>query len=167
MSPIKSDLRRELLSRRGSIFNKAKKDESVFEKLVLLAEFAEADAVLTYVSTEREVGTSRLIEYCFAKAVPVFVPGIVDERMGFFRLISHNELCIKSVDFANVENCVCIVPGLAFSLDGRRIGYGGGYYDRFLHGFVGVKIGLCYREFVLENVPTEPHDEKVDFVITD
>lgn len=60
-----------------------------------------------------------------------------------------------------------LVPGLAFSRDGNRLGRGAGFYDRYLAGFAGMKIGLCFEEQVLSNVVTENHDIAVDCVITD
>ena len=59
-----------------------------------------------------------------------------------------------------------LVPGMAFDLNGNRLGRGRGFYDRLLQTASGVKCGVCYDIQLLENVPTEPHDAKVDFVLT-
>jgi 5-formyltetrahydrofolate cyclo-ligase len=59
-----------------------------------------------------------------------------------------------------------LVPGVAFDLHGNRLGRGQGYYDRLLQAVSGVKCGICYDIQLLENIPTEPHDAKVDFVLT-
>ena len=86
---------------------------------------------------------------------------------------------LKSADFGLLEPCdtckeahltqssLCIVPALAFSHDGYRIGYGGGYYDRFLEDFPGVSIGVAYRELTLESLPHEPHDKKVYILVNE
>ena len=59
-----------------------------------------------------------------------------------------------------------LVPGLAFDLGGRRLGRGQGYYDRLLAEASGVKCGVCHNFQLLENIPAEPHDAKVDFILT-
>jgi len=158
MQEIKSRLRQQLLLKRKSVSRKADKDAEIFRKLLALPQFAEAESLLTYVSQDSEVDTRALISYCFENNIPVAVPGIVDEEMRFFRL--------KSMWKIEEEiNCqLCIVPGLAFDPSGRRLGYGGGYYDKFLAKYNGIKIGLCYKEFLID-IPVEEHDERVDLVI--
>ncbi len=59
-----------------------------------------------------------------------------------------------------------LVPGLAFDPAGGRLGRGGGFYDRFLAGFEGVKVGVCFPELVVDEIPMEPHDIRMDFVVT-
>jgi 5-formyltetrahydrofolate cyclo-ligase len=60
-----------------------------------------------------------------------------------------------------------VVPGIAFDRQGRRLGFGGGYYDRFLSLTQAPKIGLSYDCTLLDEVPVEPHDARVDIVITE
>ena len=59
------------------------------------------------------------------------------------------------------------VPGLAFGRDGTRLGMGGGYYDAFLAETGAVRIGVAFEDAVLESVPTEPHDARMDWVVTE
>ncbi len=59
-----------------------------------------------------------------------------------------------------------LVPGLAFDPAGGRLGRGGGFYDRFLAGFQGVKVGVCFPELVVDEIPMEAHDIRMDFVVT-
>ena len=59
-----------------------------------------------------------------------------------------------------------LVPGLAFDPAGGRLGRGGGFYDRFLAGFQGVKVGVCFPELVVDEIPVEEHDVRMDFVAT-
>ena len=65
------------------------------------------------------------------------------------------------------SECICIVPGLVFDLSGHRLGYGKGYYDRFLKDFTGYSVGLVYSEFILDKLPCEPTDRAVDLMITE
>jgi len=61
---------------------------------------------------------------------------------------------------------IILVPGLAFDLSGVRLGRGGGFYDRLLTNFEGLRVGVCFEESVLERIPAEPHDAGMDFLIT-
>ena len=58
-----------------------------------------------------------------------------------------------------------VVPGIAFDRRGHRIGFGGGYYDRFLADLQAVKLGLCYDDLVLQEIPNESHDVPMDIVV--
>ena len=58
-----------------------------------------------------------------------------------------------------------IVPGLAFSSKGERLGQGGGYYDRYLKEYKGIKIGICFSEQLNESIPADEHDIRVDYVV--
>ena len=60
-----------------------------------------------------------------------------------------------------------LVPGLAFDAQGRRLGYGGGYYDRFLRQTAAPRVGLTFDCLLLDEVPEEPHDVRVDVVLTE
>ncbi len=62
---------------------------------------------------------------------------------------------------------ILLVPGIAFTRDGQRLGRGGGHYDRYLSGFKGLRIGVCFESQIVGNVYAEPHDEKVNFVLTE
>jgi 5-formyltetrahydrofolate cyclo-ligase len=59
-----------------------------------------------------------------------------------------------------------LVPGLAFDAEGGRLGRGGGFYDRLLEGFAGVRVGVCFQERLLNEIPREPHDARMDFLAT-
>ena len=65
-----------------------------------------------------------------------------------------------------VEVDFVVVPGLAFTPDGRRLGYGAGFYDRFLPTVDAPNAGVCFTEQLLDDLPTEPHDVRVQHVIS-
>ncbi len=156
----KEELRKELLSKRREVHSD-EKDKAIFEKLLTFPQFVKAKTVLTYVSIDFEVDTIRLIEHCFDRKIKTAVPGIVNNAMRFYFLESFGEIGEEVFDF---DGSVCIVPGLAFDGNNFRLGYGGGYYDRFLRKYKGVKIGLCYKELI-RKIPIELYDERVDTVI--
>lgn len=149
-------------------------DESIFKQLVPLVE--EADAVLMYVSTEIEVDTRRLIRYCFDKAIRVGVPVSGDSELEFYEIRSFSELedgrygilepVYRAEPIVVSDKTLCIVPALCADGNGLRLGYGKGYYDRFLSSFPGRSVVVCYSMHKMA-VPAEPHDRKADLTIFD
>ena len=70
----------------------------------------------------------------------------------------------------NAPECrpqILLIPGVAFTRKGLRLGRGKGFYDRYLATFKGVKIGVCFKEQVLKDIPKDSHDQQMDYVITD
>lgn len=75
--------------------------------------------------------------------------------------LAAEEISIAALDLV-------VVPGLAFDRAGHRLGFGGGYYDALLDAAPdALRVGVCLEEQLLPNVPTEPHDQRVDFVLAD
>ncbi len=74
------------------------------------------------------------------------------------------EICEKVSDF---RNSVCLVPGYSFDMLGYRLGYGKGYYDRFLKKFTIISIGLCYNNFLSNELPADDYDAAVNFIATE
>ena len=89
-----------------------------------------------------------------------------DTKINKYGILEPNEYaCEVSIDLLDA----LIVPGLAFTLDGKRLGYGGGYYDKLLSmkSFKAFAIGFCFKFQIIKDLPTESHDKKVDYIITD
>lgn len=175
MRELKKTLRRELTERRRAmdITDKAAADEDIFRQLIPLID--NASAVFTYASTEIEVDTRRVIEYCLDKNIPVALPISSDTDISFYYIKNISEL--KKGRFGIDEppteypaladfKTLCIVPALCADGEGLRLGYGRGYYDRYLSKFTGKSVIICYRSFKRE-VPAEPHDIKANFTIFD
>jgi len=128
-----------------------------------------------YVSAGKEVGTQRLMEELLLQGKLVTVPKVIGERIMRPAIISSlDELCVpvfgykepahSNFYFGSID--VCIVPGVAFSEDGWRLGNGKGYYDKFLSENPTLKIALAYEFQVLPEIPHEPHDVKMDYIVT-
>lgn len=172
----KKALRKELIRRRSELPSdeKAAVDERIFLRLLPFLE--ECSGVFTYVSTDIEVDTHRLLEWCFSHGKPVAVPVSGDSELVFYGVGSFGELAPgrfgimepvnRSTPAVPDSRSLCIVPALQCSKDGYRIGYGRGYYDRYLADFPGRSLVICYSGFI-GNVPTEPHDRRADMLITD
>lgn len=172
----KKALRGLLIQRRRELPRQEKRvrDDRIFMRLMPLLE--ECGGVFTYVSTETEVDTRRLLEWCFENGKPVFAPVSGDTELTFYQVRSSDELkpgrfgisepVNRDIPAAADSNSLCVVPALCCDRKGSRLGYGRGYYDRFLEGFPGKSVIICYSDFVME-IPWEPHDRRADLVITD
>lgn len=152
----------------------------IVERVQALPEFAAASAVLTYVaSKDNEVETKELICSLLAETRPVLVP--IARRGGalaWSRLLALDE--IGPGRFGVLEprrphirvqeppqDAIALVPGIAFCTVGYRIGYGGGYFDRFLGHFTGVAVGLAYECQIAPAWAAETHDVPVEVLVTE
>ena len=97
--------------------------------------------------------------------------------MSFYKVNSSEELVedafkIKAPAFETEiykpqPSDIIIVPAMSYDLKGYRLGYGKGFYDRFLPDFMGTKIGLCYSSFMAESLPKGRYDISVDIIVTE
>ena len=177
----KSLLRKQVIDFRNSM-NKHEKDEKdyrIFHKLIYSEKYIKSRTVLVYVSGDIEVDTRRIINDAFKSDKTVAVPRCDTKRneINFFIINSFDDLekgycsisepkkyCKKAL--INDE-CLCIVPALAVDRYGFRLGFGKGYYDRFLSVNNVISVCLCYSGNIFDRVPTDSFDKAVDFVISD
>lgn len=173
----KKELRTNLLQRRRSMdkISAKKSDGMIYNNIVRLPQVCAAENFLCYVSTEIEVDTRQLITALISGGKKVYAPRCKGKEMRFFRIADFSEL--KAGAFGIPEPTgseepdifsasLCIVPALSFDENGYRMGYGGGYYDRFLRGYDGISVGICYDDFLGE-IPREEHDLPVDILVTE
>lgn len=182
----KAGLRARLLAERAALpgDERDRADAAIVDRVAALPEFAAADVVLTYLSFGPEVDTRALIQRAWDAgkrvALPCCVPGtrcmewyVVDTLDGLVRCRFGMEEPAPdpahAVDPALAgPRAVALVPGLAFDRRGFRIGYGGGFYDRFLATFSGVSVGLVREAALLPALlALEGHDEPTDVVVTE
>jgi 5-formyltetrahydrofolate cyclo-ligase len=90
------------------------------------------------------------------------IAGLAMLHRGAFGVLEPGEECPECDPKADV----ILVPGMAFDRSGARLGRGKGYYDRLLESFEGVRVGVCFEEQVVEAVPREPHDKRMQFLLT-
>ncbi|GMV91572.1 MAG: 5-formyltetrahydrofolate cyclo-ligase [Candidatus Hydrogenedentota bacterium] len=182
MAEEKAMLREQgLAERRGlSLRERREKSVQIREHLQQMTEFERASLVLTYVGAkDGEVETLPLIAALVHAGRRVAVPSIVARGYMIWRRISGIDQFSGS-RFGIPEprkecpeikriptDAVILVPGILYSPTGYRIGYGGGYFDRFLRDFVGTSIGVAFHMQVKNNLPVAPHDVPVDRLITD
>ncbi len=156
-------------------------DRSILRRVVGLYQYRSARTLLTYVSKSIEVDTFGLIERAWRDGKRVAVPRCVEGTclMEFYYITSLDQLeegsfgvpepkpdaCERMDEVP--EGAVCIVPGMSFDCDGFRLGYGKGYYDRFLSGFGGFTVGVCYSDCIRWRLPRGYFDKPVDMLVTD
>lgn len=140
----------------------------------------EGKTIAITISNKQEVDTKEIIESLWILKKKVVVPKCnpVDRSMNFYEIENFNQLenvymdllepnpeCTKLVPSENID-CI-IVPGIVFDIKGYRIGYGGGYYDRYLSQFKGILISLAFNIQIRKNVPVEDFDIPVDLILTE
>ncbi len=180
--PIKKKLRAEAREMRRSMSPevKASLDRKIKNKLLNLWSLRETNVVLCYVSTEIEVDTRELINALLQSGKRVAVPRCEGEKseMNFYFINSLEELSPGSFDVdepdpqknamvGKTEGSVCIVPAFMFDRRGYRLGYGKGYYDRYLSKYEGSTIGICYGENLQNELFHGKYDRCVDLIVTD
>ncbi|MBO5200806.1 MAG: 5-formyltetrahydrofolate cyclo-ligase [Clostridia bacterium] len=158
---------------------KAVLDSAVAENVRRLKEYRPAKTILIYVSTPIEVDTKRIIENAWADGKRVAVPRCIpDSRDMEFHYIDSFD-CLSPGTFSVPEppadspivtdfsGCLMIVPGMQFDMNGYRIGYGKGYYDRYMVRFTGRAAGICYSAELKPFMYHGRYDRPVDIVVTD
>lgn len=179
--PLKQKLRAESKLYRNELSSneKAELDSKISDRLFNTWQYKGYEVLLTYVSTEIEVDTREIISRALADGKRVAVPRCIENTrlMDFYFIKDFDDLesgymgvlepipekCEKMTDFSKG---LCIVPALMFDLYGYRLGYGKGYYDRFLSNFCGETLGLCYNRCVREKLPHGKFDKCVERIIT-
>ncbi len=117
--------------------------------------------VMTYDALPGEVDLAVFHDWCHARRIERFAP-LVDPEHRDALLVVPGPLDPGELD-------VVVVPGVAFTATGHRLGQGGGHFDRFLPRLRSgcLRVGVCYREQLVDDVPSEPHDVVLDAVVSD
>ena len=179
--PEKKQLRRQVRERLEALTpqERQRSDDALFARFLALPQVAEADTVFAFWGVPgREPDTARLVRELVRRgktaALPRMLPG---RRMEARRFDPDRPLLPAAFGISEPgEDCpllepehidLALVPAVCYDRRGYRLGFGGGYYDRWLKDFSGFTVGLC-REIVLQDrVPVEPHDARVDFLLTE
>lgn len=182
---MKRTLKQEIFEKRKSLTKQDVNEKSlkIKENLFSLEEFKKAKNIMFYVSFNDEAGTREAIKELLAKKEKtIIVPYVVGDNpilqlselknfdwleVKTFGILEPKELYIREFNYEKLD--LVIVPGIVFGRNGYRIGYGHGYYDRFLKklGKNVKKIGLSFELQVVDEIPKEEHDVPVDYVITE
>ena len=181
----KSEIRRSTVARRDALSKKqrAEKSAAIMKRLFEFANFLESKIVLFYLSHKSEVDTEPMIHKALALEKIIALPLIDEEKRGIIPLKIDNldrdtqpgyrgirepisQRC-KQIPVQQVN--LAIIPGIAFDERGGRIGYGTGFYDRFIPNLdiTTRKVALAFECQIVPQIPMEPHDRYTDIIITE
>ena len=153
-------------------------DLEIQTRLLITPAYRAADTVLLYMARPAEIATSLIIHAAFANHKRVALPVCMDQgRMifrrigslsdvipGRFGILEPNAACEQVTPD---EHTLCVCPALSCDMRGYRLGFGGGYYDRYLVDFPGVKAALCYADSMIPMIKEDTFDIKMDVILTD
>ena len=141
--------------------------------------FLNSKSIMVYVSQSWEIETLPLLEHILKKDKDLYLPRVKEKgimeavQVKDLKSLEVGSFCIaepgrkaEALWDTNILDLV-IVPGLSFGKKGERLGHGGGYYDRFLKGYTGVKVGLCREMMLSTHIPLQEHDIGMDVVISE
>jgi len=177
----KNDIREKYKALKASISDNEKEafDQAVFKHFTNSLSYRHCKSIVIYVSRADEVKTTTIIQKALEDGKTIAVPkcmptnlsmdffeikSLDDLEKGTYGILEPNTLC-KKVDALNFQ--LCIVPAVCFDLEGFRIGFGKGYYDRFLEKFTGVKMGLTYSCLITKKLPRGRFDQKIEIIISE
>ncbi|XP_060816383.1 5-formyltetrahydrofolate cyclo-ligase [Bombus pascuorum] len=168
---------------------KQRQSMKVFTKLCSLPQFRESTRISLYLSTKDEIDTIEILKYIFERKKVVFVPRYKGKEMEMVKLLSMHDyetlpLTKWNIKQPNVnelrENALqtggldlILIPGVAFTANGKRLGHGMGYYDKFLDLCLKKQqkiphlIALAFNEQLCEDIPTSENDILLDLVLTE
>lgn len=178
----KSQLRQSAIAqlRQLDISEKENIEQKLLEHLMHSSIWKQAHTIGITISRGFEWNTGAIIETAWKQNKAVYVPKCFPDNrnMIFYKLTSFQELEVvyynlqepKPIETNKINKNsldMIIVPGLLFDRSGYRIGFGGGYYDRFLTDYKGHTVALTASQQLMEKIPNEPHDIAVKHIITE
>lgn len=188
----KNELRRIYLAKRAALSPelRRRRDARLCERFLSLVTYRYSDAVLLYAPRGDEIDVTPIAEAALAAGKTVAFPRCYSSdggsrpsrsdphTMTFRRVTDLAQLVPGSYDILEPPlSCpeyvpdgrpsVILVPALAYDRAGCRLGYGGGYYDRFLSEFAGTRVGLCYHDFLCDRLPRGRYDLSVQVLVTE
>ena len=181
MNIDKDNLRKEYLKIRKNILAKDIKSHIITKKIIDTNEYHTAKVIAIYNNLTQEVSTKELIKYSLNHNKIVLLPRVNNNEMIFYKITTLNDFFIKSPfgiqePLPIKENQInsdkidlMIIPGVCFDKEKNRLGFGKGYYDKYLENTNIKKIGICFEDQVLRDkiIPTDKYDIKMDIVITE
>ena len=177
----KKVIRKELLKRRDNLDKEQREqwEDMIFSNLLYQEEYRQAKQILLYISYQSEVSTRRILEYCLEQKKKVYCPRVLSlDTMEYYEVKGLDDLKegyrgifepVTSQFFPKEEEALMILPLTGFDILGNRLGYGKGYYDRYLKNYSPLRtIGLAFQCQLWNSVlPAEPHDKRLDKIITE
>ena len=181
----KERLRADIIQKIGTFNSQELENKSIVikNKIFCMEAFHRSKCVSFYVSLPTEVDTRGMIDEALTLGKRVLVPltNLENKELSLYEITDRRKDLIKGAfgvmeprpektRLARLDEAEClIIPGVVFDKKNHRIGHGGGFYDRFLKNFPPrvLKIGLAFSFQVIQEIPTQAHDVKLDMVLTD
>ena len=176
----KKDIRAEVkrCRREASAGTIRKNSEIICKQFLELPEYAASDTIFAYMDCKNEVETKSVIEQCWKDGKTIAVPKVFGEIMKYYAITSYDDLeegyfGIREPKHKVLKEIVCedglmILPGVAFDENRHRVGYGGGFYDRYLEAHPNMKkIAFAFEFQMFDNVPFEKFDRQPEKIITE
>lgn len=161
-----------------SIIQAAELSTRIAERVLRLPEYRAARTVMSYASLAGEVVTNALNERILTDGKRLYLPRVRSES-GMMDAVRVTDMSVLKRGYRNIREPsegeiakpgdldLILVPGLAFDLCGGRIGFGGGFYDRFLAGMSGLRVGLAFETQLVENTCSTETDVPMDILVTE
>jgi 5-formyltetrahydrofolate cyclo-ligase len=179
------NLRKKILRERDQLGadDRCEKSRAIAEKVWGLPQMEGWNTLFMYVNFRSEVETLDLIKKCLQHGKQVAVPLVnganstmiplqisdpdMDLKPGYYGISEPDPRKAPPVEGGEID--AVIIPGSVFDVNGGRLGYGGGYYDRFLQNIAprACRIGLAFEMQIVDSVPLEPHDQPLDYLVTE
>ena len=176
-NPEKAALRQMLLEKRDSTsFDLIQiHSEKIHSRLKKIKSFSNADSIGCYYSIGSEVETKPIIQELLSQNKKVSLPKVMNDILVFRTIKDFNKLekgnfgILEPKDDWNEEKSfdVILVPAIGLKKEGIRLGYGHGYYDKFLADKSVIKIALTYNKQIVKSIPYSDHDIKMDWIISE
>ncbi len=179
---LKTNLRAHYRQKREELTpeEKDRRDTLIAETVRSLWQYRQNEWIFTYVSTPIEVDTHRIIQQALADGKRVAVPRCVPHTrdMEFYEICSLSELekgtfgvlepkADEQRLLCDLSRGLCLIPAFCYDFAGYRLGYGKGYYDRFLARFEGDRIGVCYSDCIRHHLPHGRFDRAAQLIVTE
>ena len=188
---LKNDIRKDLLHQRKNMLPEEQElwDKKIANTFISSISYRFCDVILIYSSLQNEIATGSIINNALnAKkivACPVsdvetntlefkVINAIDNFVVGEYGILEPPKTNLPYKEYIEINKksnkpplAICVIPCLSYDDDGYRIGYGKGYYDRFLSSFEGTKIGLCYTNCKVKQLPRGKYDMKLDVIVTE
>lgn len=174
----KQDIRRHVLEIRNGVGKEEweEKSHKIYEMVVSHPFFLSSDVIYCYIDYRNEVSTHAIITKAWELRKKVAVPRVEGDEMNFYYISNFSDLKEgyrgirepKECSIADDQNALVIVPGVAFDKKRNRIGYGKGFYDRYLKRYPFLKtIAIAFECQVIDEIQTDVFDCKPDILITE
>ncbi|MBN2898582.1 MAG: 5-formyltetrahydrofolate cyclo-ligase [Clostridia bacterium] len=180
---MKSEIRKLLISKRMAQTSEeiAEKSAKIIDAVIKSGVLEAKKRIMVYMDFRKEVQTEKLIHYLLAHDYEVVLPRVSDDKSTMELYLIGSDEDMQASDFGILEPIpskerqvashtldLILSPGVGFTKEGYRIGYGGGFYDKMLADIRDVTVcALAFECQMVEELPIEPHDQKLDMIITE